>query len=261
MSDLPEIERGTQWGQTSARQWRNAMELVSAIDRISTGDGILLRKTAGGLRIERADQRDDEASIIMPGAMVRAPEETSGIGTYWARGLRYAGTPPVAGQYAWRTQPMPVEPEIGTDVAELEAMRWDDPEPAPDMPVIMLHRRSGTWYAHAQSVNERIVILRGFEGDDPRSRFVVVHELRPILDNGQWTGGLETFGDLITVPVWPTMKAENFAPFVWQSDTITDAATPLPLSWWRGAWWLKQRPKRAISRVRAVRRTLECSNV
>lgn len=107
--------------------------------------------------------------------------------------------------------------------------------------------------------HELLVVLRAFHNDDPGSRFAFVQEVKPVLDQGTWTGQMQAVGATILVNVWPPMTCRHFAPFIWQAAELDDRTTILPLTRIGGVWWLKQRPMRAVSMRHGPVRMLDCA--
>ncbi len=68
MTSLPYIEHGTRFGDTSSREWRNAMDAVQAINSLTVGDGLTLSRSPSLLHIGLSPKPVD---ALVPGTSVR----------------------------------------------------------------------------------------------------------------------------------------------------------------------------------------------
>lgn len=114
MSDLPHIESGMEWNETSAREWRNVIDHVQRlIDALgitpqaqldAPPDTFQIRRRHRVAIVETIDARE------RPYMMVRS--------------VRYATPPPREGQYAWVGPAFEAYPEIGLVLDDFLPFVW-----------------------------------------------------------------------------------------------------------------------------------------
>lgn len=57
--DFPDIQQGTKFGETFARQWRNVMDVVARVDNLTVSHPLALSTSQGSMRLEILDQPPD----------------------------------------------------------------------------------------------------------------------------------------------------------------------------------------------------------
>lgn len=257
MTGLPIIKEGTKWGDTSSSEWQNLINTVSTM----VGDVDQSKPLVGvieGLRKFIPIRR----FVVL----VEKPESGKPL---QVRKVEYADMLPVEGKYKWTSGVIDAYPEIGNFAADFNGFQFvpvrtaDDPDPVPGIETLILvaEYRNSTWKVTLPLQTERPVVVREFFNNDPGSRFVMVQEVAPeIGDDGVWTGGYVTISDAVQVNVWMTMVAGDFAPFIWTADKIDRNVTSiLPLSLYKGVWYLKQRPQMGVVRIRGPVKTVDCA--
>lgn len=259
MTDLPDIQPGTQWSETFAREWQQVMNVIRQIDGLTVAPPLTKGQAGTGLHIGFNPQAGFTSILRSRVALVSTigQEATS----LEIRRVRYATNPPTVGEYEWADQPTVAYPEVGFSLEDFAAFLWTEESPTPSTPFLDAWW-DGYWFVSLPSQAEKRVVLRAFLNDDPGSAFVVVQEVRPVLDaQGAWTGEFEPFGDPATVNVWPKMVAGDYRPFLWPAEALSPRTTILPLTLYGGVWHLKQRQKRAVVRRTGPVKLLDCANV
>lgn len=277
-TDFPIIDRGTQFGQVPARQWQNLIETVKQLANLKVGQGLSIDKPTDGWFIGLDPKHEPTVVHRRRVILVREPAE----GDRWldVRGvryldqpphIRYRAEPPQENRYQLHTEVLQAYPVPGSRISDFvgaafaELDEANEPVPVNDSAVFLdAYWERDAWYVHPPIFQDRFVVCRQYAFDDPEGwgRLIVVQEVEPELGAFQeWTGALRPIGDVFEINVWPTMKAADFAPFLWVPEAMNDETTILPLTFWRGAWWLKQRPKRAVSLRRGPLRIVDCQPV
>lgn len=261
MHDFPTIREDDKWSDTSARQWTNLVKVVEAFANLEVGAGLIRKSTPNGVRIE-----------LTPGTLDRldtyrrvCPVEMDPDGRFMrVRAVKYHQSPPTPNELAWASQPFIAYPAVGCQLVEFASAVYDDAlDPTADAVILDCRKIGDFWYVSAPSVTELQVVVRGYLPDDPDGfkHHILVQEIEPEIIDGQWTERVVPVGSVIDVPLWPPMLAFEYAPLVWQADELTEATTIVPLTWFKGHWWLKQRFMRGISKRVGPVRHLDCSGI
>lgn len=245
---LPRISKGSQFGDVTAAQWNNLVDIVERLAR-SLPDATLNAPPPPPDNIRRTRRV----------ALVRRIESDIQNEIKVRTVLYREDRPPVSGDYVWG-ESFTAYPEVGVTPLDLAPFAWPELQPTIRTPILHARQDHEFWFVSPPMQAEKLVVLRAFGDDDPGSRFALVQEVRPILVDGAWTGAYESFGDAEQVNVWPTMVAGDFAPFMWLALQIDDRTTLLPLVFYAGVWYLKQRPKRAVVMRDGPIKTLDCSD-
>lgn len=193
------------------------------------------------------------------------------------RAVHYLDAPPIAlspiqtePRVSYATDVFRAYPKIGYRLADFVGFAFDDIDDEgdprfPDLTAVFMeaHRSNAFWLMAPPVTQERYVICRDYLPTDTErlglDRMVIVQEVMPELDaEGAWTGNMQISGEPTEMNVWPFMKAADFEPFFWLSADLNDSATILPVTFWHGTWWLKQRPKRAVSLRRGPLQLVDC---
>ncbi len=253
MPTLDEVSAGE---RISAEQWNF---IVNLLRRKITGPDVVEHTT--GWHIARPPPTSvvvkQFATVVL--TVLPVAEDTS----LTARRVRYIDEPPEVGRYEWDDTDFETFPDFGADILDYEAFYWspdDDGDPTIDTPFIFARLERSDWLLSLDQRMERLVVARQFEMDDAQSRFILVQEIAPTRGT-PWDGMFRKVGTIKTINVWPTLVAGDFTPFLWTPDDLADEMTVLPLTWWRGAWWLKQRPKWAVSERKGLLKVLDCTGV
>lgn len=279
MSEYPDIQRGTQFGQVPARQWQKAFIDLRRVVGMTAGPGLILDKGFTNYRITRtqptpATQPAQPRTVVL----VEPFDKTSMVLN--VREARYQEAPPSDATdilYTWHNDAFQAFPEPGTEPFEYEPFLWteqikvtegDESRIVLKVPqvaeTIFLRARyeHGLWIIDLSgSIKaDKLVIVHAFGNNGtPGSRFLVVHEVVLTYDAEHvWTGEYEIIGEPVEVNVWHNMKAGNYAPWLWVPTEINREATLLPLTFMLGAWWVKPQPKFAASLRRGPLAIVDC---
>lgn len=254
MSDYPDIRKGTEWEQTSARQWQNLIADVERSARSDPGVAALF---------EIWKRRRRRVAIVEE----VAPDAKS----LTVRGIKYAAPLPIEGEYEWDGPTLEAYPDIGHRMSEFEPLWWPDGVPNLSTPVLDAHYTHGQWlvsFPTATAGGERLVVVRSFglndaepPEPDPGSRFLIVQEVKPHQIDGIWDGTFEPIGDTLEVAAWPYMTAGWYKPFLWEPLALQERTTILPVVSIGGVWYLKQRGKEAVVQVRGQIKQMDCPRV
>ncbi len=269
MPPFPDFSRGKEWSEFSAEEW-NALRLaVMQFANLDVAPPLQLSKSGDRAMLSVDPQLIQTPVRHITILVTKTPTEDD-VHLH-IRQVRYMDIPPQSGRYEWATDDIRGFPDFGAELLDYEQLVWLPDLPGetrdgpPDVSSPFLRARSfeGLWIVELQvktgGSNEIVVVARSF--DEPGSRFITVQEIKPSLDNDEWTGAFEVTGDPIVVAVWPTMVAGDFTPFLWPGDTLSDLMTPLPLFHWHGAWWLKQRPKLRVSQRHGPIKIADCTGI
>lgn len=256
------IPQLSQWSRRQKVDHRQQNEPVEAINRMMTGIGVPRQRIDARMLLQR--------SVVL----VKEPDLTEDA-SIAVRAIEYADRPPVVGQYRFSTAAFEAYPALGISMADFAGLAWLQPppeEPPPEEPLPVKQPdlsaaiceacvRGSLWYVQPPIYPDRFVVAQSYTDDDSdgNGRMLIVQEVLPSLgENGRWTGVLFVTGESVEMNVWPTMKAADFAPFLWVPEVLNDQTTILPLTFWHGTWWLKQRPKRAVALRRGPLRIVDC---
>lgn len=250
-----------QWSQRQPIDHRIQNEPVEALNQLTTG-------------IAPPRQLLD-MPIVIQRSVVLIKEPDPLVDTYLeVRPLVYADRPPVSGQYIFSGSAFVAYPELGLEINDFVGLAWlerEEPEgdeeegalkqPDASAAICKAYLRQSLWHVQSPIYPERFVVCRAYLDDDLEGlgRLLIAQEVMPSLDeDGMWTGTLEAIDEPVEINVWPTMKASDFGPFFWLPEALNDETTILPLTFWHGVWWLKQRPKRGVSLRRGPLRIVDC---
>lgn len=241
--------------QVSAEQWNLMVRLLK---RKVTGPDVTELST--GWHISRPPIPRQKIKLITAVVTVLPTVNDESL---TVRRVRYTDDPPIVGEYEWDDIDFEAFPDYGASILDYEAFYWspdEDGNPTLDTPFILTRSEYNVWLALLDQRMERFVIARRFGSNDAGSHFMVIQELAPTR-GVPWDGLFRTVGTVKTINVWPTMKAGDFTPFLWEADDLSDEMTVLPLTWWRGGWWLKQRPKWPVSARKGPLKVVDCTGV
>lgn len=275
MAEYPDIERGTNFGDIPARQWQNLSSRARRSDNFNVGPGLLIEKARDGDRILLDPKHEPTALHRKRVVVIKEPAPGT---DQWleVKTVRYKNRVPRppgtrGGTYELHGPTIQAYPVVGTVFAEFVGLAFAETDGegatiAPDSSTAILdaYFEAGIWYVYPPTQLDRFVVCRSYtEGDDDGfGRTLIVQDVLPTLDEaGVWTGALTVVGDPIEMNVWPAMKAADFAPFLWFPADLNDFATILPVTFWHGTWWLKQRPKRPVSIRRGPLQLVDCQPV
>lgn len=260
MTQFPDFSRGKTWSEFKAEEW-NALRLaVMQWANLDVAPPLQLIK------------QGDRAMLGVDWQLVQTPLQyitvlvtkipTVEDAYLHIKQVRYLDIPPQAGRYEWASDEMRGFPDFGAELADYEELVHEG-DPELTAPFLRARSFEGLWIVEKQAQVERggadmIVIARSY--DDPGSRFITVQEIKPN-PGDPWDGTFIIEGDATIVNVWPTMRAGDFTPFLWPGDPLTDLMTPLPLTWWWGMWWLKQRPKLRVSQRHGPIKVADCTGI
>lgn len=259
------IPQLTQWSRRQLPDHRRLNEPVEAINRMTTGIGLpsALHKVHRPLRrivvlIKEPNVAEDEWLNV--------------------RAVRYLDSPPIPLspipsdppqlRVSYATDAFRAYPKIGYTIADFLGSAFADIDDAgivilPDLTTVFLdaYLDHGFWVVSPPATRERFVVCRKYLDDDTDGlgRMLIVQEVMPELDvEDKWTGRMQVSSVPIEMNIWPFMKAADFAPFLWYPAELNDFTTILPITFWHGAWWLKQRPKKPVSIRRGPLQLVDC---
>ena len=244
MAEYPDIQKGTRFQDTKSSEWQKLTgDVQKKHDERTPTKELELQTSDRDRRVAVVKAVDPEADVSI--SVREIHYDPSG----WPR----------AGVYVWGRE-FQAYPDIGAELDDYNGFHWRGDDPTLDTPKLIAHWTDGYWLLELSQPQERLVVLREFFTNDPGSFFAMVQEVVPTIgDDGAWTTEWETLGVAFMVNVWPTMVAGDYAPFVWTADQIDKRLTTLlPLAWYRGVWYLKQRPKWPVIRRKGPVKQLDC---
>lgn len=129
MTEFPDVRRGSQFGDTSARKWQNLMREVSAIAGMQVSDDFEFVKVGEVMRLSLAPtvrQRQPKPRTVV---LVEPFDPTSMVLTL--REVRYRHTPPTDPgdiRYSWHEIKFQAFPAPGTTPADYASFLWTELE-------------------------------------------------------------------------------------------------------------------------------------
>lgn len=283
MGDYPDIRRGSQMGDTSARQWQNLMRDIRALAGLQVGDGLEYTKIGEVMQLSLVPEILQWQPMTRTVVLVEPVDLTSMVLS--VREVRYRNIPPTVlvepvdpdnpaadeMQYTWHEAVFPAFPEYGYKPIDYEPYFWDiEQDGVPDERAVFFKARfeRDLWILDTGAVRaNKLIVVRAFGNDaegapSETSKFLLVQEVRLKYDEShKWTGEWLVIGDPVEVNIWPNMKAGDFAPFVWIPGSLNEFVTFLPLTFILGTWWVVQQFKQPVSARRGPLRLVDCQPV
>ena len=239
MPSLPHFERDEPWHKVSARAMNAWVDATRANANLAVGPGLDLTHLSTGWLLSLSNSPSELGRDMRRRVAVVEPPNVE-RNYLMVRAAKYAGTPPVPGEYEWHDEPFEAYPEIGLQPGDYGSVVWTgDGAPTDETTFLTALRVREYWLLDIPvAANIQLCVVKDIGTGN--EHYVMVQLIEPNPESNPWDGSFRFVPNSAPqyANCWSNFKSRHYAPLVFPGPTLTAGAEPCALVQVGGAWYV-----------------------